>query len=209
MATMEELIKSVLTELRYATGRDVQVHLQDFIGQKICQLYRALMLKHTFRDYTSTLEFTTDVNGEVINITDHIDRFTDIVAIYPERGTTPLPVAPVRTNPNTLRHTCVVASRDVIFRIYPLREHKITVITRNISHSNFTMDDEVPFYPDLLVLGTAVMLASASGVDESHKQLLQGQFDALVRTYTMNEMQDTYAISGNATSIPEDWYVNG
>ena len=65
--TMEDVVNDVLMELRYAPGRDVQIHLQDGIVANASRLYRTLMTKYVWRDFQKLSVLTTDSATGYVN----------------------------------------------------------------------------------------------------------------------------------------------
>src|SRR5215467_3560651 len=101
--TMEDVVNGVLLELRYAPGRDVQIHLQDSIMQDASMLYRMLMQKYIWRDYYYMTSFMTDSSGVPIqDLSAVMSKFSDILYVYREKDERPLPFAAALVNPQAL-----------------------------------------------------------------------------------------------------------
>lgn len=212
MATMQTLVNEVLTELRFGSGQDVQIHLQSGVAQTISRLYRNMMQKHVWRDYYFTTTFTTDaLTGQApTSLATVLTRFSNIIAVFEGNSTEPIPFAPVAMNPAVLRRPGLVPSgNNKVFTIYPFKARSVTLISRMYSEDDFDLADDVPFYRDILVLGAAFMLSTKAGTNDFLTRVLKEQVDDLVKTYTMNELQDSYQLNVRQGMVPDEWYTNG
>lgn len=206
---MRDLVNDVLTELRFGAGTDVQIHLQDGIRRNISRCYRTLMKEFVWRDWyivtqavidASTGQLTTDPSSYLV-------RFSDILAIYLENSADPLPFAPALNNPSRSRNPVIVkAAAPQIFTIWPKKAANVILITRKTSEVDFQMDDEVPFYRDLLSVCTAHQLSVKAGTNMELTQELYRQYVHLVDIYRMSEFADTYQMNETRGSFPTEWY---
>lgn len=211
MASMQELVNGVLTELQFGSGQDVQIHLQPSIVQVISRLYRTLMKKYVFRDYYSTTSLVVSaVDGQVTSsITSILTKFSNIIGVFEENSSTPLPFLPVMANPNTARRMGLVPSgNEKIFTIWPKQDRNIILIAKYFSEEDFSIDDEdVPFYPDLLILGAAYKQCLKSGINKELCDQLRSEFEQLLDTYVKQELQNIQ-MNPYRGSYPTDWYVD-
>lgn len=212
--TMEDVVNGVLTQLRYAPGRDVQIHLQEGIMQDASILYRTLMTRYIWRDFLFMTPFTTNAaNGTpTTDLTAKLTKFSDIYSVYGSSKEEPLPFAPALVNPTRLSAPTVLpVGQPKVFAIYPTGSAADYILwSRNFSDQDFDLDDPVPFYKDILVVGTAYMLCLKSGINKELTETLRTQFDNLVQMYRMDEVKPQYSAkpyrSGN---VMEDWVVTG
>lgn len=208
---MSDICNKVLTELRFGSGQDVQIHLQDSIYQNVSRLYRTLMTKHVWRDYFSVGAYTTDINGEITaDITAILTKFTNIIAVYSENETQPIPVAPVMSNPYKFRRSALTPSSTTgkVFTIWPKKVQDIVLVSRFFSETDFAGNEDVPFYSDVLITGAAFMLSTKAGTNQELTQVLGAEFKSLVDIHRMNELHD-YQTSPERGGIPDEWYVDG
>ncbi len=211
MALMSDIVTDVLDELRFGSGQDVQIHLQNGIRKNISRLYRTLMKQYVWRDYyiSTPLVIDATTGKPTASLTDILTKFSNIIAIYLEDESVPLPVAPVVSNPAQLKRPAVVPSGDEkVFVIWPKQERNIILISRVFTEDDIAMNDDVPFYRDILALGVAWMLAVKSDVNKELTQTLRGQYMDLVNTHRVNELQDTYQLNPTRGSFPTEWWVN-
>lgn len=212
MALMSDIVNDALTELRFGAGQDVQIHLQEGLVANISRLYRTLMKKHVFRDYvTATPVVISAVTGQpTTSVAAYLTRFSNLLAVFNEFDTVPLPVAPVFTNPARLRRPVVVSSAvSPFFTIYPLNQTRnVILITRLFQEQNFGMDDDVPFYRDVLALGAAMMLAVKAGTNDQLTKSLQQQFSETLDLYVVAELQSLYQTNLQSGQYPQEWYTN-
>lgn len=212
MTLMSDIVKDVLVELRFGAGQDVQIHLQEGIVANVSRLYRTLMRKYVWRDYTSTSSHVVDAaTGQVTdNIAPIVTRFSNILAIFLEESTVPLPVAPIRSNPAQIKSAVVVATAGPkLFTIWPKKDRNIVMITRLYSEDDFDMEDDVPFYRDVLALGAAYQLSMKAGTNDQLTQSLKQQFEQLLDTHVTGEMQDNYQVAPYRGTFPTEWFVDG
>lgn len=212
MALMSDIVNDALVEMRFGAGQDVQIHLQEGLVSNISRLYRTLMKKHVFRDYvTMTPVVISDVTGQPTTpVTAYLDKFSNLLAVFNEFDTVPLPVAPVGTNPARLRRPVVLSSVAApYFTIYPLNQTRnVILLTRKYQEANFDMDDDVPFYRDILALGAAMMLSIKAGINDQLTKSLQQQFTETLDLYVVSEMQSLYQTNIQSGQYPQEWYTN-
>lgn len=209
--TMEDVVNGVLVELRYAPGRDVQIHLQAGIVQDANLLYRSLMQRYVWRDFLHLTPFTTDPNTglPVEDLSAVMMRYSDILAVFQGSNDRPLPYGAALTNPNAVRQPTVFpASPPNVFCIYPKSTYECTLYSRLFSDVDYELDDPVPFYKDVLVLGTAYQLSLKSGTNVELTGSLKSQFEALVQMYRMDEVKPQYnARPVNVPNPMTDWWA--
>lgn len=211
MATMQELVQDVLDELRFASGQGVQIHLETGISKNISRIYRALMLKYKWRDYTYSTAFVTAANGEpTTDLSTVLDKFSNIIAIFPEKESTAIPFAGTRSNPSINRRPVIVnRPAPKLFAVWPgLADRSLVLLSRKFQETDFDMSDEVPFYRDLLVLAAAHMLAMKSDINSPLTKSLEQQFNQLLQTYRNNEMSDAYPVNPYSGTYPTEWFVD-
>lgn len=208
--TIQDVVNDVLTELRLASGQDVQVHLQEGIRLDISRLYRTLMKKHVWKDYHFTTAFTTDADGvPTDDFSSVLDRYSNIIAVYLDNATQPVPHKKVLSNPNAISTPTIAPNGTAqVFTIYPTEIRTGTVISKFYSETNLELTDAIPFYRDLLVLGAAFMLANKMGINPQLTASLENQFNNLLSVYTIDEMEDVYTIGDNDGVTPSDWYLS-
>lgn len=206
---MSEICNKTLTELRFGSGQDVQIHLQDGIYQTVSRLYRTLMTKYVWRDYHSVNSYTTDADGQITaDITGVLTRFSNIIAVFLENDTSPLNPAPVMSNPNKFRRPALVATSGVkVFTIWPKKVQNIVLVSRFFQETDFASTDDVPFYSDVLVVGAALSLSTKAGTNQELTQALGAEFKLLVEMHRMNEL-GSYQTSPERGGIPDQWYVD-
>jgi hypothetical protein len=209
---MEDVVNGVLTQLRYAPGRDVQIHLQDGIRQDASILYRSLMRRFLWRDFITLSQFTTDIatGHPVEDLSAAVSSFSDIAAVYKDSNETELPFAPALINPLRIRTATVVpVGGPHVFAIYPIHSAgPFTMWSRQISPADFDLDDTIPFYKDILVLGTAFTLCVKSGINAELTGHLKQQFESLVQMYRMDEVKQQYSTRPmDNFNVMTDWYV--
>jgi hypothetical protein len=207
--TMQDVVDGVLNEMRFAPGRDVQIHLQSSIVQDASMFYRAMMMKYIWRDFMTIFE--TDIDGTtgrpVSSMVPYIDRFSNILAVYKDKETYALPFAPALTNPAQYNRSAITpAPAPYIFQIWPHKAMHVIVQSRMFKDSDFDLDDPVPFYKDILVIGTSLALATKSGINMELVGLLKQQLSELIDMYTLQEIKSTYQVNPQFGSIPTEWY---
>lgn len=210
--TMEDVVNGVLTELRYAPGRDVQIHIQSSIIQDASMLYRNLMRRFIWRDFITLSPFTTDAvtGAPVEDLTAKIGTFSDVARVYKQKREPELPFAPALVNPSMIREPTVVPiGQPKVFAIYPVQKPDAYYLwSRVIRDTDFGLDDTVPFYKDLLIVGTAQQLSTKSGINTELTGALQKQFEGLITLYRLDEVKPVYSTrplrKGN---VMTDWYV--
>lgn len=209
MAKMSDIVNDILDELRFGSGQDVQIHLQAGLVKNVSRLYRTLMTKHIWRDYVYINSYTTNADGYVDTfVDDTVNKFSNVLAVFLKGNALALPVIPAIANPDTYRRPVLVpAGGERFFCIYPKEQRDITVVSRMYQEDDFDMDDDVPFYRDILVLGVAAMLGTKAGTNQELTQSLQAQFADLVNTYRINEMQDIYQTNIHRGEYPTEWFV--
>ena len=211
MALMSDIVNDVLIELRFGAGVDVQIHLQESIVRNISRCYRTLMKKHVWRDYHLVTPLTIDATtGQPIQpLTGVLDKFSNIVAIFLENSSDPLPYAPVVSNVAMIRRPAVVSSGGTqIFTIYPTGSARnITLISKFYQEEDFEMTDDVPFYRDVLALCAAWQLSVKAGTNPDLTKSLQQQYQDIADLYVMAEMQDRYQMNAGIGNFPTDWWV--
>lgn len=212
MALMSSIVNDVLIELRFGAGVDVQIHLQESIVKNISRCYRTLMKKHVWRDYHLVSALTIDeATGQAIQpMEDVLTKFSNIIAVYLENHPDPLPFAPLMINPRTILRPVVVSSGgSQIFTIYPIGEARnISLISKVFSEEDFEMEDDVPFYRDVLALCSAWQLSVKAGTNDDLTKSLHNQYLDLLDTYVMDEMQDKYQLNRHIGDIPTQWSVS-
>jgi hypothetical protein len=210
--TMEDVVNGVLLAMRYAPGRDVQIHLQSGIIQDASMLYRSLMRRYVWRDFITLSPFTTNATtgAPVEDLTAVIGTFSDVARVYKKDQEPELPWAPALINPSIIRiPTIVPIGQPKVFAIYPVgATNNYFLWSRVIRDTDFELDDPVPFYKDLLIIGTAFQLSVKSGLNVELTGVLQKQFDALISLYRMDEVKAVYSTKPNRAGNPmTDWYV--
>ncbi len=215
MATMQDIVNRITTELRFGSGLDVQIHLQASIVQNVSRLYRSLMLKYDWRDYTLTEVFDTDANGrsttDFTTGTMKINRFSHIKGIFLDGMSTPVPVAPMMMNPSMFRRPAIRRDATGLFRIYPNKVYENAyIVATQMSEDDFdiTSDDPIPFHDDLLVVGGARQLAIKSSVNDNLTKALDSEFNALVELYSIQEIASSYQNNLERGVYPNEWFVN-
>lgn len=210
--TMEDVVNGVLLQMRFAPGRDVQIHLQDSIAQDASILYRTLMHKYVWRDFIHMTQFTTNSTTGKPNedLTAVLGSFADIAAVYKQNQEPELPYAAALVNPGMIQTpTIVPVGQPKIFAIYPLNKPDTYYLwSRNYTDVDFGLDDPVPFYKDVLVLGTAFNLCNKAGINTELTQSLKQQFDNLVVIYRLDEVKPLYSARPlRRGNVMTDWYV--
>lgn len=209
--TMEEVVNAVLIELRYAPGRDVQIHLQQSIMHDASVLYRTLMQKFIWRDWYFITPFTTDVaTGQPVeDLTLVLSRYSDVLAVYKDQDDRALPFAPAVVNPRAIKQPTVVPNGVKVFAVMPAATRNCILVSRTYKDTDFELDDPVPFYKDMLVLGTAYQLALKAGTNVELAGQLKSSFEQQVQMYRIDEVKDAYSTRPiNAPNVMTDWYVS-
>jgi hypothetical protein len=208
--TMEDVVNDVLLELRYAPGRDVQIHLQSSIMHDASVLYRTLMQKYVWRDFYHVAYFTTDnATGEPVeDLSAYLRKYSDVRAVYKDSDDAPLQFAPALVNPKALKQPTVVkSSTPKIFAVMPAHTYNCTLVSQTAADADFDLDDVVPFYRDLLSIGTAYLLALKAGTNVDLTGQLKTQFEQLVQTYRLDEIKPQYhARPTNIPNVMTDWW---
>lgn len=209
--TMQDVVNGVLDEMRFAPGRDVQIHLQSSIVQDASMFYRAMMTKYVWRDFMNVFE--TDIDGATGLPTSplgtYIDRFSNLLAVYKDNEQYALPFAPALTNPAMHKRSCVApAPSPNVFQIWPHKAMHVVVQARLFTDTDFELDDIVPFYKDVLVIGTALALATKSGINQELVGLLKQQLGELIDMHLAQEIKSTYQVNPHYGSVPTEWYAN-
>lgn len=209
--TMEDVLNDVLIELRYAPGRDVQIHLQTSIMHDASVLYRTLMQKFVWRDWYDIHYITTDsTTGEPVeDVTPYLRKYSDVRQVYRDREDSPLQFAAALANPKSFRQpTIVKTSTPKVFAVMPAAAYNCTLVSQTAADTDFGLDDPVPFYRDVLSLGTAYMLSLKAGTNVELTGQLKAQFEALVQTYRMDEIKPQYpARPTSAPNVMTDWWA--
>lgn len=211
MALMSDIVHDVLVELRFGAGQDVQIHIQEGIVANVSRLYRTLMTKHIWRDYHSVTELVTSaVDGQVTtDISDKVTSFRHVLGVFLENSDDKLPVAPTLFNPLRARRPMLVATGGAkVFAVYPKQERNIVLFARKFEEDNFDMEDDVPFYRDVLAVGAASMLMTKTGTNDQLAKSLEAQFQNLLSLYVVGELQDEYQTSPHRGQYPNEWYVD-
>lgn len=207
--TMQDVVNGVLNQMRYAPGRDVQIHLQSSIVQDASILYRTLMRKYVWRDFINLVQTPIDATTgrPTVNMSPYLDRYSNLAAVYKDNESQPMPFAPALINPSRYNRPCVTpAPTPYIFRIWPAQAINVIVWTKNYRDTDFDLADTVPFYFDLLVVGTAFVLATKSSINQELTKMLEQQFNNMVDLYRDNEIQPQYQVNQNQGAIPMEWY---
>lgn len=214
--TMQDVINGVLNQMRYAPGRDVQIHLQSSIAQDASMLYRTLMLKYQWRDFTQHASVVTDSQGipnpkTVVGIVSGLplERYADILAVYKDKDNQPLQFSHAyRSAVGTIRRPMVswTHAAPAVFRIVPDGVYNLSVVFRNYRDTDFDLDDVIPFYFDLLVMGTSLALCTKSGINRELSQLLTTQFNEMLNTYRDQEVKPQYQVNPAQGAVPTEWY---
>lgn len=208
--TMEDVVNGVLNEMRFAPGRDVQIHLQSSIVQDASMFYRAMMTKYVWRDFMNIFE--TDIDGTtgrpVLDISPYLDRFSNLLAVYKDNEQYGLPFLPALTNPNQYRRSGITpAPQPYVFQIWPHKSMRVVVQARMFKDTNFELDDEVPFYFDMMVIGTALSLATKAGINMELVGLLKEQLGDLITIQQALELKSTYQVNPHYGTVPDEWYA--
>ena len=209
MALMSDIVTDVLDELRYGSGQDVQIHLQTGIVKNASRLYRTLMKKYTWRDYVSISAQTTVVatGQSPVDLTDYVTKFSNVIAVYNGNENDPLPVARITENPARFHRPAVVpVSGAKVFAIYPFQDRDITLVAKKYSEDDFALTAEVPFYRDLLSVGTAYMLSVKAGTNDVLTRELKSQFDQLLDIHLIDQMPDSVQLNVYRGVFPMEWY---
>lgn len=208
--TMQDVVNGVLNEMRFAPGRDVQIHLQSSIVQDASMFYRAMMTKYIWRDYLSIFE--TDIDGTtglpILPLDTYIDRFSNLLAVYKDKERYPLPFLPALTNPNQYNRPGISpAAPPNIFQVWPHKSMHVIIQARMYKDADFELDDVVPFYYDLMVIGTALSLATKAGINMELMGLLKEQLGELISIQQGLEIKSTYQVNPQYGTIPDEWYT--
>jgi hypothetical protein len=171
--------------------------------------YRAMMMKYVWRDYMNIFE--TDIDGTtgrpVSSVVPYLDRFSNLLAVYKDKERNALPYAPAKVNPNTFIRPCISpAPVPYIFQVWPHKAMHVVVQARLFTDADFELDDVVPFYKDLMVMGTALSLATKSGINMELAALFKQQLGELIDLYTSQEIKDSYQVNPQYDAIPTEWY---
>lgn len=209
---MLDVVNGVLTELRYAPGRDVQIHLQDGIVKTASRVYRTLMQKYIWRDFYIGMSFTTDpaTGYPVQDVTNAIKRFSDLKAVFIKTQERALPFVPALVNPFIIKRPTVVrAVPPYMFSILPVgTSYNCVLFAQSAIDTDFNIDDTVPFYKDMLVLATAYDLALKAGTNNELTGQLKKSSDELIREYRVDEIKPQYTARPiNTPNVMTDWYV--
>jgi hypothetical protein len=139
-----------------------------------------------------------------------VSTFSDIAAVYTQSNEAELPFAPTLINPSRIRTATVVPMGDAqVFAIFPVNKPgPYYMWSRHISPDDFELDDVIPFYKDILVLGTASVLCVKSGINAELSQSLKQQFESLVQMYRMDEVKSQYSTRPmDNFNVMTDWYT--
>lgn len=208
--TMQDVVDGVLNEMRFAPGRDVQIHLQSSIVQDASMLYRTLMIKFTWRDFIKMTQVTIDstTGYPIEDITSVLDRYSNILQIYKDKDSLPLPFSPALVNPSRYNRPAILpAPVPYIFSIWPHQAMTCFLWSRTYQDADFDLADTVPFYKDILVIGTALSLATKAGINQELTAMLKEQFNGLMDTYREREIEPQYQVNQSQGAVPMEWYT--
>jgi hypothetical protein len=205
---MQNVVDGVLNEMRFAPGRDVQIHLQSSIVQDASMLYRGLMMEYVWRDFVHNTQQTIDsTTGQPTTVNPYLDRYSNLLQVYKDKESQPLPFAPALTNLTRYNRPCVApVSGDKVFRIWPAQSMTVFVWCRNYKDTDFELDDVVPFYKDILIIGTALALCTKAGINQELTAMLGEQYRALIESHRVQEIEPQYQVNQSQGAVPMEWY---
>jgi len=214
MALMQDIVNDVLTELRFGAGVDVQIHLQEGIIRNISRCYRTLMKEFVWRDYHLVTPLILDeTTGQaIIDLAGGgiLTKYSNIIAVFLENDAYPLPFAPLRVNPAQIQRPSVVHSGGTqVFTVYPRGlQRNVILISRVFSEEDFVMEDDVPFYRDVLALCAALQLSIKAGTNDKLTEQLKQEYGKQLQLHVIDEIQDMYQLNNQVGIGMTDWWAN-
>lgn len=214
MATIEQLLVRIETELYLAAGLDVQTHAEDPIINLIRKYYNIYFDKfwwdNTIVQETMTLDGTT---GKVtIDLSEKILRHNDIYSIYYSTGPKPLPKRSLAVNPAIATRICYGPESDAtkVFKIYPITTvgdvHLFyrTRIADSVWESITTIT-EINMDDELLVSSVCADYISTEGSNPDEVTKHQRMAADRLKTLTRLELDGGFSKTSQANNIPTEW----
>lgn len=209
MATLNEIMIGVQRELSYAGGRNVQILMQDRIGNMINRMVRTLSSKYWWEDQFRSVIVNLDGTGDIVtSIKDKIFRLKDIHSVYLNEESEPLSWTTKGQNIAQIRAKCLYpAPTDRSpFMLLPINTPGyITVNYRIYTDADLGLDDEVPLDKDLIILGVASSLAVSDGLNDTHAQMLASQYADHLKTLVMSEVKSKYVATKYGYDPVTEW----
>jgi hypothetical protein len=215
MATIEQLITRIETNVSLAAGLDVQIHAEDALVTLLRNYYNAFFDYAWWEDYLITETLTLDgTTGTVTSdLTNKIRRFKDIYAVYYSTEVRPLPKKQNNVNPSLITKRCIGPTPDPtkVFKIYPIDTPTadIHIIYRTrIADEVWELPEvstEINMDDELLVAAVSHHYLVTEGSNPDEAETYKGMMTSRLSQLTKAELSHAMSKSSQRTSFPLDW----
>lgn len=200
--TLEKLVTRVEQRLFMSAGLNVQIHAEDAFVEMARSAYTMIVDKLWLDDYMQLETWNLDgINGYVVeNISDKLRQFQDLLYVYYDNDTKPLPRMNATTNFTMIKRRSIRpipvtdANAAKIFQVYPKdTSGPVNVVYRVRMDDTLwdTADPEmiIPTDADLMVLATAYDYLSSDGSNTDDANKIQGMYAARMKQLQQIEWQ--------------------
>jgi hypothetical protein len=217
MSTLAEIVTRVEDRISMVAGTGVQTYAEDRIAEMVQHKFDTLFDEVFWPHLSVWSQWTLDETLGVVtaDLTDLIDRFDDIQAIFPENSNSALTkLASTTTNPFQLSGTTPIhfdaLGPDVsnvvtkVFHIWPKAATGDVIVRYRVRPAPYVSVDEVNFDDQALILGAAYDYLEDDGTNPGATQKMQGLYEARVRQLK-NNYNDAPIALDPITSTPQSF----
>jgi hypothetical protein len=181
------------------------------------------MIQHKFDIIFDSYWWSSFINWTTISIEDDSDdgttetdlssmivRFVDIHSVYISETQNIVPILNTRINPNTIKgsvpqYFSSFNDPEKVLRVWPGNINCSLDIKYRTKPAMFTLDDEVPFDAQALILGATYDYLEDDGANPGAIEKFHNMFEARVKQLKLLETQQAFSLYNSPVKIPTTW----
>lgn len=224
-ATIRQIVNEALTVVGEVTGPGVQMYEDDRMKDDAVRAFNMMFKKYSWHQYLKWFQVTLDgITGRIVETPfDRVMDFEDFVAVYRDKESRPLPIAPAKMNPfNLTTGSGTIAmfwtSMNATEPDYPRKKlqfypagasGKLNIVAKvyPLAPQAIQFDWQDVFYldKDMLVYATAFMTLSGDDLNAGAADVVKNLMEMKYRDVTAALGSHAIPVRGDS-SIPLYWH---
>jgi hypothetical protein len=222
MTLVSDLITRVERRLSQLAGPGTQVYTQDVLLEHLTSAFNTTFDDHVWPGYqvwvTSALDGTVGVcTADLSAIKDSNDRplpltdYLDIIGVYPDASSAPLPAAPIDVIPDLVtgtagRYIIPYPQRpDKVFRVLPFTATGTLYIQYSSRPVNIDMDTDLKVDEELLIAAATFLYLADDATNPTATNIAMGRLQARERKVAQLMAQRIPIGARNAQPVDYYW----
>lgn len=214
MATIEQLINRIETEVSLAAGLDVQVHAEDALLAILRRYYNKFFEYAWWDDYLITETFTLDGTTGLItaDISAKILSMRDIHSVFYDSDPKPLPRKQNNVNPSLIARRCISPTPDAtkVFKVWPVDTTGDVHVTYRTKLTDAVwetplVETEINMDDELLVTAVAYDYLTTEGSNDADAEKFKQATISRLSELTKGDLNGPISKTSQSVSYPTRW----